>query len=90
MIEFKKDTLDAIDCKVYPMSQMEDKALEDFLTEQLAKGYIHPSKSQYVSSFFFNKKDRKLHPVQDYCHINNYTICNQYPLPLILDLIMDL
>ena len=91
MIEFKKDTPDAIDCKVYPMSQSEDQGLRDWLTEQLEKGYIHPSKSQYASSFFFiKKKGRKLRPMQDYRRINNYTICNQYPLPLISDLITDL
>ena len=91
MIVFKKDTPDAIDCKVYPMSQTEDQGLCNWLTEQLNKGYICPSKSQYASSFFFiKKKDRKLHPVQDYHRINNYTICNQYPLPLISDLITDL
>ena len=91
MIEFKKDTPDAIDCKVYPMSQSEDQGLRDWLTEQLEKGYIHPSKSQYASSFFFiKKKDRKLRPVQDYRQINNHTIRNQYPLPLISNLITDL
>ena len=91
MIEFKKGTPNVIDCKVYPMSQKEDKALRDFLTEQLEKGYIRLSKSQYASSFFFiSKKDRKLRPVQDYQRINNCTIRNQYPLPLITDLIRDL
>ena len=40
MIEFKKDTPDAIDCKVYPMSQLEDQGLCDWLKEQLKKGYI--------------------------------------------------
>ena len=40
MIELKKDTPDAIDCKVYPMSQIEDTALKEFLEEHLAKGYI--------------------------------------------------
>ena len=91
MIKFKKDTPDAIDCKVYPMLQNEDQGLRDWLTEQLEKGYICPSKSQYASSFFFiKKKDGKLRHVQDYLRINNYTIRNQYPLPLISDLITDL
>ena len=91
MIKFKKDTPDVIDCKVYPMSQSEDQGLRDWLMEQLEKGYIRPSKSQYTSSFFFiKKKDGKLHPVQDYHRINSHTIRNQYPLPLISDLIMDL
>ena len=91
MIKFKKGTPDAIDCKVYPMSQKEDEALKDFLAEQLEKGYIRPSKSHYASSFFFiSKKDGKLHPVQDYQRINDCTIRNQYPLPLIMNLITDL
>ena len=91
MIEFKKGAPEAIDCKVYPMLRLEDEALKAFLDEQLAKGYIRLSKSQYTSSFFFiTKKDRKLHPVQDYRRINDITIQNQYPLPLISDLITDL
>ena len=75
MIEFKKGAPEAIDCKVYPMSRLEDEALKAFLDEQLAKGYIRPLKSQYASSFFFiTKKDRKLCPVQDYRRINDITI----------------
>ena len=73
------------------MSRVEDEALKEFLDEQLMKGYIRPSKSQYASSFFFiKKKDGKLRPVQDYRRINDITIQNQYPLPLISDLITDL
>ena len=54
----------------------------------MEKGYIQPSKSPYLSPFFFiKKKDGKLHPVQDYGHINQYTVQNNYPLPLILELI---
>jgi hypothetical protein len=73
------------------MTCVEDDALDTFIDEQLAKGYIHPSKSQYASSFFFiKKKDGKLQPVQDYRKVNAWTVCNQYPLPLIGDLIHDL
>jgi len=39
-IEFKKDAPDAIDCKVYPQMQEEDKALQKFLTEEVEKGYV--------------------------------------------------
>jgi hypothetical protein len=43
------------------MMWVEDEALDVFIDEQLEKGYIHPSKSQYASSFFFiKKKDSKL------------------------------
>ena len=86
-IDLKPDAPDAIPCKVYPMTPAEDKALEEFIREQYAKGYIRPSKSPYVSPFFFIKKrDGKLRPVQDYRRLNSYTIKNQYPLPLIADL----
>ncbi len=60
-IEFKKDAPDTIDCKVYPMNQIEDKAVQKFIEDKLEKGYIHISKSPYTSSFFFIcKKDGKL------------------------------
>ncbi len=90
-IKFKKDAPDAIDCKVYPMNRIEDEAVQKFLQDELEKGYIRESKSPYASSFFFvHKKDGKMRPVQDYCKINAITIQNQYPLPLIADLIRDL
>ena len=60
-IKLKTDTPNAIPCKVYPMTPAEDKALEEFIQEQYAKGYIRPSKSPYASPFFFIKKrDGKL------------------------------
>src|SRR6266571_759783 len=90
-IEFKKDAPEAVDCKVYPMNRIEDEALQKFLHDELEKGYIRESKSPYASSFFFvRKKDGKLRPVQDYRKINALTIRNQYPLPLIADLIRNL
>ena len=86
-IDLKPETPDKIPCKVYPMMQAEDKALEEFIKEQYAKGYIRPSKLPYASPFFFIKKqDGKLWPVQDYRQLNHYTIKNQYLLPLIADL----
>jgi Reverse transcriptase (RNA-dependent DNA polymerase) len=38
--------------------------------------------------FFVSKKDGKLRPCQDYWYLNNWTVKNSYPLPLILK-IMD-
>ena len=37
--------------------------------------------------FFVKKKDGKLRPVQDYRKLNEMTIKNRYPLPLISELI---
>jgi hypothetical protein len=66
-ITLKNNAPEAINCKVYPMTSTEEKALDEFLDEQLAKGYIQPSISPYALSFFFiKKKDGKLRLVQDY------------------------
>ena len=66
-IELKPGALSSIPGKVYQLMQDEQKALLEFIQEQQAKGYIHPSKSPYVAPFFFiKKKDGKLQPVQDY------------------------
>ena len=74
--------------KIYQLTQDEQKALLEFVQEQQAKGYICPSKSLYMAPFFFiKKKDSKLQPVQDYCHLNEWTIKNCYLLPLISELI---
>jgi len=60
-IELLPEAPNSIDCKIYPMTQGEKESLTKFIKEQLAKGYIHPSKSPYSSPFFFiKKKDRKL------------------------------
>jgi len=54
----------------------------------LRKGYIRPSKSsQTLPVFFVGKKDGSKRIVMDYYNLNNQTIKNNYPLPLITELI---
>jgi hypothetical protein len=54
----------------------------------LEQGTIRRSKSPYAASFFFvKKKNGKLRLIQDYRPINEWTIKNRYPLPLIPQLI---
>ena len=87
-IELKDGAPEAINCKIIPTTKEEDEALKKFIKEQLEKGYIRKSKSPYASAFFFiKKKDGKLRPIQDYRKLNQYTIQNKYPLPLIPELI---
>ena len=86
-IELKLNAPAMIPGKVYQLTQDKQKALLDFVKEQQAKGYIHPLKSPYVAPFFIKKKDGKLQPVQDYQQLNEWTIKNCYPLPLISELI---
>ena len=86
-IDLKVDAPPTLDCKVYPLSPGEDTALQNFLSENLAKGYIRPSKSPYAFPFFFiKKKNGDLRPVQDYRRLNAFTVRNTAPLPLIREL----
>jgi hypothetical protein len=83
-IDLKADTPSTLDCKVYPLSPGEDTALQLFLSENLAKGYIRLSKSPYAFLFFFiKKKNGDLRPVQDYRQLNTFTVQNTTPLLLI-------
>ena len=77
--------------KLYPLSPIEQAELDKFLEENLASGWIHPSKSPMVAPFFFvKKKDGSLQPVQDYRFLNSITVKNKYPLPLVDNLIQSL
>ena len=74
--------------RIYPLSRVEREEVQEFVKDQLRKRYIRPSKSPQTSLVFFVlKKDGKKRMVQDYQYLNSWTIKNNYPLPLILDLI---
>ena len=74
--------------KIYPLSRVEREEVQEFVKDQLRKGYIRLSKSPQPSPVFFvPKKDGKKRMVQDYQYLNSWTIKNNYPLLLISDLI---
>jgi len=74
--------------KIYPLLRVEREEVQEFVKDQLRKGYIRPSKSLQMSPVFFvPKKDRKKRMVQDYRYLNSWMIKNNYPLLLISDLI---
>ena len=78
-------------CKIYPLSPNEQAELDAFLDENLKSGRIRPSKSPMASPVFFvKKKDGSLRLVQDYRKLNDMTVKNSYPLPLISDLVNKL
>jgi len=77
--------------KVYPLSREEREEVHEFIQEQLRKGYIRPSKlPQMASVFFVGKNDSKKRMVQDYRYLNEWTIKNNYPLPLISDIVENI
>jgi len=74
--------------RIYPLSKNEREEVQSFVNNQLRKWYIRPSKSPQTSPVFFvGKKDGSKRMVIDYHSLNNQTIKNNYPLPLITDLI---
>jgi len=74
--------------KIYPLSRVEREEVQEFVKDQLRKGYIRQSKSPQISLVFFVPKENgKKRMVQDYWYLNSWTIKNNYLLPLILDLI---
>ena len=90
-IDLLPDAPSTLNCKIYPLPHGQQEELDKFLNEHTRKGYICRSNSPYASPFFFiKKKNGKLRPVQDYRRLNEYTVKNTYPLPLIKELIIQL
>jgi len=74
--------------RIYSLSKNEREEIQNFVEDQLRKGYIRLSKSSQMSLVFFvGKKNRSKRMVIDYCNLNNQTVKNNYPLPLITELI---
>ena len=77
--------------KMYLLSREEREEVREFMKEQLQKGYIRPLKSpQMEPVFFVGKKDGNKRMVQDYRYLNEWTVKNNYPLPLILDVLENI
>jgi len=57
----------------------------------LREEYVRPSKSSQIALVFFvGKKDSKKRMVQDYRYLNEWTIKNNYSLPLISDIVENI
>ncbi|RFU81252.1 hypothetical protein TARUN_954, partial [Trichoderma arundinaceum] len=73
--------------KIYNLSETELKTLREWIKEQLQKGYIRVSKSPAgYPIIFVPKKDGKLRLVIDYRQLNDITIKDRTPLPLITEI----
>jgi len=82
-----KETFKPQKGRIYPLSKNESE-VQNFVEDQLRRGYIRPSKSPQTSPVFFvGKKDGSKRMVIDYRNLNDQTIKNNYPLPLITELI---
>jgi len=77
--------------RIYPLFKNKREEVQNFVEDQLRKGYIRLSKSPQTSPVFFvGKKDRSKWIVIDYRNLNDQTVKNNYPLPLITELISNM
>ena len=70
--------------RLYNLSGPEKESMQTYISESLASGLIRPSSSPVAAGFFFvSKKDGGLRPCIDYRQLNDVTVKNRYPLPLL-------
>ena len=68
----------------YSLGPVELETLKTYIETNLVNGFIKPSKSPAGAPIFFDKKpDGSLQLCVDYWELNNLTIKNRYPLPLV-------
>jgi len=77
--------------RIYPLSKNVREEVQNFVEDQLRKGYIRSLKSPQMSPVFFvGKKDGEKRIVMDYRNLNDQTVKNNYLLPLITELINNM
>ena len=73
---------------IYSLGPVELETLKAYIKTNLANSFIRPFKSPAGAAIFFNHKpDGSLCLCVDYCGLLNLIIWNQYPLPLIGELL---
>jgi len=83
-INLTDDAPKELNAKAYPMTAKEEETLNAWLDEHLESGLIVESSAQYAAPcFFIPKKDGSLRLVQDYRRLNQHTVKDKTPLPLI-------
>jgi len=72
---------------IYPLSEKQLQALQEYLAKMLKEGKILPSKSPAGAPILFAPNPGgKLRLVVDYRGLNKVTIHNKYPIPLMSEL----
>jgi hypothetical protein len=74
---------------IYRLSEPESLGLRKYLDEMLAKRFIRPSTSSIAAPIFFvSKPGGGFRPCVDYRTLNNITVKDKYPIP-IMDTLID-
>jgi hypothetical protein len=81
----------SLTCCPYPLSQPEQIFQDQYIKENLARGFIRESTSPYATPVFYNKKkDGTYRPFFDYQKLNTITVKDVSPLPHIDTIIEDI
>ena len=72
---------------IYSLLALEQKALKEFIEENLNMDFIQPTSSLHSILVLFVKKDGSLCLYINFCGLNCISKKDYYPLPLILDLL---
>jgi cell pole-organizing protein PopZ len=93
VIELKPDLKEKLKKKktvTYLLPPKLKPVFNDWLDENLRKGYIQPSSSEVAAGLFFvgKKQEGDYQACQDYRDLNEATIKDKYPLPLVPDLLL--
>jgi hypothetical protein len=87
----KPDAPTMFTCKIYPVSAKETEFLRTWVDDNLQKHFIRESKSPFASpTFLIKKKNGDFRVIQDYRTLNEHTIPDVSPLPLIRSIIEKL
>lgn len=87
-INLKDDKLTPPFLKIYALSKFEEDHLKEWIDNGLKKGFLRPSNSPYAAPIFFvKKKNGKLRPCIDYRQLNQNTVKDGHPIPLIADVL---
>ena len=75
--------------RIIPLPAEDIQKIKEFIEENMKKRFIRPSKSpQTAPIFFIPKKDTtEKRMITDYRYLNKWTVKNNYPLPLINQLL---
>ena len=86
-IDLEKDSHPSVGT-TYSLSKFEQKALKEFIDENLTNGFIHSMSSPHRAPVLFIKKnDGSLQLCVDFHKLNRITKKDRYPLPFISDLL---
>jgi hypothetical protein len=90
-IKFTENVPKYFKADVYSLTINQMAFLRKWLDKELDKGFIRPSKSPYpCPTFLIEKKNGDYRVVQNYKILNEHTIPDKHPLPLITNLIEQL